>query len=350
MVDEIFLLILSCGVAFLFAWAFRTLPGEGWQILACLPGRKRPDGTWNGINLTYYGFFNALAYVIAATIFMLIIGSLGLPLPSALSVILPVLAIGIWASRYIARWVEKKPFTFSVGAASFACIIVAPWIIFLVNMTAGSWLMFYLPMIETLAAMGIAYAFGEGIGRLACISFGCCYGKPLSECHTLIQGVFARRHFVFLGKTKKIHYAGRLEGRPVVPVQALTAVLYTGTGIVSFYLFLKGFPKTALMLALFVTQSWRFASEFMRADYRGRGHISTYQFMSVLAMVYILILTFAYARPQSVTTNLIAGLQSLWNPGLILFLLFLWIFSFVYTGKSEVTCCAIDIQVVEKKT
>ena len=174
MVDEIFILMLTGGIVFLFAWAFRTLPGESWQILACLPGRKRPDGIWSGVNLTYYGFFNALAYVIAVIIFLLIMGSMGIALSIALTVILPVLAIGMGASRYIARWVEKKPSTFSVGAASFACIIIAPWIILLVNLTAGKWLLFHLPVIETLAAMVIAYAFGEGIGRLACISFGCC--------------------------------------------------------------------------------------------------------------------------------------------------------------------------------
>ncbi|PKN88736.1 MAG: prolipoprotein diacylglyceryl transferase [Deltaproteobacteria bacterium HGW-Deltaproteobacteria-1] len=350
MVDEIFLLTLSWGILLLFVWAFRTLPAEGWQILACLPGRKRPDGTWNGINLTYYGLFNALAYVIAVAIFMLIIGSLGIAPSAALTVILPILVIGMGASRYIARLVEKKPSTFSVGAASFVGIVIAPWTILLVNMTLGKWWLFHFPMLETLAAMLIAYAFGEGIGRLACISFGCCYGKPLSECHALIQKIFRRRHFVFQGRIKKIHYADRLEGRPVVPVQALTAVLYTGAGILSFYLFLKGFSSAALLLVLLVTQSWRFVSEFLRADYRGQSRVSAYQIMSLLAMGYILILMFAYAQPQRVAPALMKGFQLLWDPGLIIFLLVLGIVSFVYAGKSEVTNCTIDIHVVEKKT
>lgn len=217
-------------------------------------------------------------------------------------------------------------------------------------MTAGKWLMFYLPMIETMAAMMIAYAFGEGIGRLACISFGCCYGKPLSECHALIKQIFGRSHFVFQGKTKKIHYESQLEGRPVVPVQALTAVLYTGAGILSFYLFLKGFSRAALLLPLLVSQSWRFTSEFFRADYRGESTVSAYQIMSLLAMGYILLLVFAYAQPRRVTPTLMTGLQSLWDPGFIIFLLVLGIVSFVYTGKSETTNCTIDIQVVANNT
>ena len=67
-----------------------------------------------------------------------------------------------------------------------------------------------MPMLETMGAIFIAYAFGEGIGRLACISFGCCYGKPLSECNPLIERIFQRWNFAFQGKTKKIAYASIL--------------------------------------------------------------------------------------------------------------------------------------------
>jgi hypothetical protein len=50
----------------------------------------------------------------------------------------------------------------------------------------------------------IAYAFGEGLGRLACISFGCCYGVALPEAHPLLRHMFDRWHFVFSGSMKKI--------------------------------------------------------------------------------------------------------------------------------------------------
>ncbi|MCK7508245.1 MAG: hypothetical protein MZV70_32130 [Desulfobacterales bacterium] len=108
MFNEIFILILSGVIALLFSWAFRTLPEESWQILACLPTRKGSDGIWNGINLTYYGFFNALAYVFAVVMFLIMIGSLSIPLWGALYVVLPVLSICMWAARFIARWVEKN--------------------------------------------------------------------------------------------------------------------------------------------------------------------------------------------------------------------------------------------------
>jgi hypothetical protein len=86
-------------------------------------------------------------------------------------------------------------------------------------------------MTPALAAIMIAYAFGEGLGRLACISFGCCYGVALQEAHPLLRRVFDRWHFVFFGDTKKISYASGLAGKQVVPIQAITLLLYIGIGL-----------------------------------------------------------------------------------------------------------------------
>jgi hypothetical protein len=348
MYDEVFTLILSGAIAILFSWAFRTLSKENWQILACLPTRKAPDGIWNGINLTYYGFFNALAYLFAMIMFLIIMGSLNIKLLGTISLITPFLAICMLASRLIARWVEKKPHTFSVGAASFTGILIGPWIILLINITFGKSLGFQVPMLKTMAAILIAYAFGEGIGRLACISFGCCYGKPLDVCQPFIKRIFERRHFVFWGKTKKIAYAHKLEGQAVIPIQALTAMVYTGTGLLSFYLFLKGFTVAALVITLIVTQGWRFVSEFLRADYRGNGRITVYQMMTLFAVGYTLIFVKFIKEPEYGLPNLLMGVGSLWNPGLIIFLAVLWVVAFIYTGKSSVTCSTINIQIIEK--
>jgi hypothetical protein len=346
--DEIFILILAIGITVLFYWAFRKLPQEDWQILACLPRRKGPDGVWRGVNLTYYGFFNALAYLFAAIMFLIMMGALNMTIFGTLAVILPVLAICMPASRLIARWVEKKRHTFSVGGASFIGIIIVPWIIFLVNITLGKRFAFQVPILETMAAIFIAYAFGEGLGRLACISFGCCYGKPLGACNPLIKRIFRRWNFVFWGKTKKIAYSQKLDGQPVVPVQALTSVIYTGTGLTSFYFFLKGFSGAALIITLVMTQGWRFVSEFLRADYRGAGRISAYQIMTLLACIYTVFLIAFINISDSRLPDLLIGLKSLWNPGLIIFLGVLWVDVLVYTGKSNVTYSSINIQVIEK--
>ena len=348
MYNEIFTLTLAGIIAVLFSWAFRVLPKENWQVLACLPTRKGLDGIWQGINLTYYGFFNALAYLFAVVMFLIMMGSQNIKIAGTISLVIPFLAICMLASRLIARLVEKKRHTFSVGGASFAGILIAPWIIWLVNMTLGETLAFHLPVLETLAAIFIAYAFGEGTGRLACISFGCCYGKPISACHPLIKRIFRKWNFVFWGKTKKIAYAQQLEGQAVIPIQALTSVVYTGTGFLSFYLFLKGFSSTALITTLIVTQGWRFASEFLRADYRGHGFISAYQIMTLITICYTLIMVTLIKEPDYGSPNLLNGVISLWNPGIIVFLVVLWGVAFVYTGKSSVTCSSINIQIVEK--
>jgi hypothetical protein len=65
MLTELFLLTLTLSLVVLFRWGFRTLPGERWQIIGCLLGDKQKDGAWKGLNLTYYGFFNATAYLFA---------------------------------------------------------------------------------------------------------------------------------------------------------------------------------------------------------------------------------------------------------------------------------------------
>ena len=59
MLDEIFTGGLA-GVTFLlFYWSFRHLPEEKWQFVASIPRIKKTGGRWQGLNLTYYGLFNA---------------------------------------------------------------------------------------------------------------------------------------------------------------------------------------------------------------------------------------------------------------------------------------------------
>jgi prolipoprotein diacylglyceryltransferase len=204
MLDEIFILIIFIALVFIFRWAFQTLPDERWQIIGCIPYRRLSDGQWQGWNLTWYGFFNAIAVVFAVCMFLILIGSLSTPLIASLFLLALFLATCLPAAKIMAILIEKKQNTFTVGGASFIGILAAPWIISLTNVTAGKWLGFNITPMNVLAAMSIAYTLGEGIGRLACISFGCCYGKPLAECSPLINKIFQKHNFIFTGKTKKI--------------------------------------------------------------------------------------------------------------------------------------------------
>ena len=348
MFDEIFIAILFLALMLIFRWAFQTLPNERWQIIGCFPYLKLTDGSWQGWNLTWYGFFNAAAIVFAVCMFLILIGSLSIPLIAGLSLLTLLLAICLPAAKMMAFLIEKKQNTFTVGGASFIGIIAAPWIILLTNVTAGKWLGFNILLISALAAMSIAYMLGEGIGRLACISFGCCYGKPLADCSPLINKIFQKHNFIFSGKTKKIAYAHELDGQQVIPVQALTAVIYSLTGLAGCYLFLKGFTTAAFVLTLIVTQLWRIFSEFLRADYRGEGKISVYQIMASVACLYGLLIAYIFNITPAGTPDLALGLATIWNPAILIFLLVLWIATFFYMGKSRVTNSLIEIHVLRE--
>jgi hypothetical protein len=348
MLDEIFIIIVCLALAFTFRWAFQTLPDERWQIIACLPYRRLSAGRWQGWNLTWYGFFNAVAIVFAVCMFLILAGSLSIPLVATLSLFTLLFSICLPAAKIIAILIEKKQNTFTVGGASFIGILAAPWIISLTNVTAGKWLGFNITTINALAAMSIAYTLGEGIGRLACISFGCCYGKSLLESSPLINKIFQRHNFIFTGKTKKISYANDLDGQKVIPVQALTAVISSLTGLAGCYLFLKGFMTAAFVLTLTVTQLWRALSEFLRADYRGEGKISGYQILASIACLYGLFIAYIFNETSAGTPDLALGFAALWNPAVFIFLLALWIAVFFYLGKSRVTSSLIEIHVLKK--
>jgi len=337
MTELLFVSALAAMIAIMLIWGFRHLPHERWQILASMPMKKNDAGQWIGQNLTFYGVLSANAYVIGMIVFIVLMGFTGLSLPGIVALMAGLLAICVPASRWVARIVEKKRHTFTVGGASFVGILAAPLLVWAVNASIGGWGHFSAHPLAFLSALSIAYAFGEGIGRLACISFGCCYGKPLDQCHPAIQKLFAKWHFVFSGDTKKIAYAHGFQGRKVVPIQAVTAILYCTVGLMGVILFLGGFPKSALFLTLVTTQVWRTLSEFFRADFRGEYRFSAYQIMGLLAVAYALILTMVLPAPPPPDGTVMKGLRHLWHPGVILLIQATWIAIFLYTGRSQVT-------------
>ena len=351
MADELFVAVCGLLTLLLFRWAFRHLPREKWQFMAVVPICKNADNHWQGINLTYYGFFNATAYTLAGALVVVLTTAIAIPVGYTLLVLVIILGICMPSSRLIARIVEKKPHTFSIGGAFFIGVLITPPVVILTRPLAEQIFQTAVNPMAFLSAAAIAYCWGEGIGRLACISFGCCYGKPLTAVHPLLRALFRRWHFTFLGGTRKIAYAHRLEGVQVVPVQGITAVLYSLTALVSIYAFLNDAFRTALLLSLIVSQLWRFASEFMRADYRGNGRISAYQVMSLLAVLAAIGLAFLPApSPSGDTSSILKGLSALWHPAILLFLQVLWMAAFIYTGRSDVTTATIHFSVRRHQT
>lgn len=333
--------------AYLF-WGFRALPQERWQFIATLPLVKDADGHWRGANLTYYGFFSAAAYVLAVAVLLVLLGAIAIPTVVSLALAVGVLLVCVPASRILAVMVEKKRHSFSVAGAFFAALFAVPATVFVLNAAApGVWTT--LPYLPVMAAAAIAYAFGEGLGRLACISFGCCYGKRLEDTPAWVQRLFARWHFVFLGRTKKIAYASGLDGARVLPVQGLTALIFVTSGLFGCWLFLRGLETLAFVLTMTVTQLWRVYSETLRADYRGAGRVSAYQWMAVAGVVYAALLSYLLPVAIHSKANFLAGAASLWTPGMLLALQVLWITIFVYTGRSSVTAAKVTVHVCQDR-
>jgi Prolipoprotein diacylglyceryl transferase len=342
MENEIFIVILAIVFYLLLRWGFKALPGERWQIMATVPVRKIDSDRWDGFNLTYYGLFSANAYLMSMVIMFVLFGSIKIDIKTTVVLIIIMLAFCIPMARIVAIVVEKKAHTRTVGGAVFVGLLLAPLAILAVNKVMGS--VESVPIMPFMAALAISYSLGEGIGRLACISFGCCYGRALSECSPLLQRLFRDNSFIFSGKTKKIAYESGLEGERVFPVQAITAGLFTATGLFCTYLFLNGFYAVSFLFSVLVTQGWRALSEIFRADYRGGGRISVYQIMGIVAIMYSLIL-WNWSDDSNITANIMEGIHMVWQPEVIIFLLLVWLGIFLHTGCSKVTGSIISFHV-----
>ena len=344
MSNIIFISALICSLIGLLAWAFRHLPQERWQVLAVIPDQMLASGIWRGLNLTFYGVFNALAYTFAAAILILLLATAGMQMGQWMALIISVTLVCLPAAKFIARIVERKTNTLTVAGAAFAGMMFAPAIIILINLVSGQIGGPPLSLLPVMAALSIAYCFGEGIGRLACISFGCCYGRPLSTCPVWMQRMFSRWSFVFTGKSKKIAYAHHLDGHEVLPVQAITSVVLCLTGCITTLLYLNGDFSVAFLSAVCVEKLWRWLSEFFRADYRGSGAVTAYQWLSLASIPLAALLVFACPRSGSPgAMDILNGLSALWSPHALLFLEGIAVAIFLYTGRSRVTGSQLEI-------
>jgi prolipoprotein diacylglyceryltransferase len=171
---------------------------------------------------------------------------------------------------------------------------MAPWIVLLIKRLLYRWMEYNIEVLPILSVIAISYAFGEGTGRLACISFGCCYGKLVSDVHPMLRRIFAPFPFTFTGKTKKIAYAHGLDCQKVIPIQAVTSIIYITAGLVGLHFFFNKSYCAAFIIAILTTQLWRFFSEFLRADYRGERKISVYQIMGIIAFIYAIIISIVF--------------------------------------------------------
>jgi hypothetical protein len=327
-------------------WAFKKLPHENWQIMCAIPIAKQDQGSWRGLNVTYYGLIVAGAVVIGAALIIILTGAIGVPPVMTAITLLIMLALCGPAAKILALVVERKRHTLTIGGAAFVGVLASPFAVTLTNYLVGPTFAKEIPLVPMLAAIALGYTVSEGIGRLACISFGCCYGKPLSQCSPWVRWVVGNHGFVFSGKTKKIAYENGLDGIPVVPVQAFTALLYLATGSVAMFLYLNSAFALTLVVSMVISQTWRVLSETLRADYRGRGKISAYQIMAGLAVALTLVLGTLETTKTLTEPDILLGLRSVWDPAFILGLQALWVLIFLWTGVSRVTGSTLSFRVL----
>jgi len=331
MIEYIGIIGFGAALFAFIAWGGRVFPRERWQMLASVPLLNNGDGTWLGVNLTWYGALSALAYTLATATAVVLLGSVGMGLTGLTLMVAGMLGLCIPAARIIARIVEGKRNTLSVGGAAFVGIVAAPWV---------AWIVVHLTdegaVLPVLAALAIAYAVGEGVGRMACLSFGCCYGRPVSSLPEPWRRIFGGWNIVFQGQTKKAAYAHDLCGHALVPVQLMTAYLYCGAACLGMLFFAEHHFAMAMTVPLVVTQVWRVLSEFMRADYRGEQKISAYQIMAAVGTLYGLVPALTLSA-DGLAANLGQGLDALWSVPVLLLLQGVFLSVFLYTGRSSVT-------------
>jgi hypothetical protein len=348
MIDAAFIATLAALIAGLLLWGFKTLPQERWQMIAAVPVIKDRDGEWRGMNLTFYGFFSATGSIFGMALALLLLASMRVSMPVAVILVAGMIVLCLPASRLVAAVVEKKSNTYTIAGAAFVAAILLPPVLWFGGKYLAGWGL-ALYAVPTLAAAAIAYALAEAIGRLACMSFGCCYGMPLKDASPRLAKLFRRFHTVFHGETKKAAYASGLQHEPLIPVQALTSVVFTWSGLVGLVFFVMQYWRLALIVPVVGTWGWRAIAENLRADHRGNTRISIYQMMSIVALVYLA--GAAFLLPASgPAPDLIIGLSAVAKLPVFLVLQGLWVLMFLFYGRSRVTASVLSFHVVAERT
>lgn len=347
MINAAFVATLAAFMAGLLLWGFRTLPQERWQMIAAVPLVKGHDGEWRGMNLTFYGFFSATGSVFGIAMAILLLASVHVSMLVGIILVGGMLVLCLPASRVVAAVVEKKSNTYTIAGAAFVAAIVLPPVFWLGGRLLPSFGL-TLPIMPAMATAAIAYALAEGIGRLACMSFGCCYGRPLRDASPRLARIFRRFHTVFYGETKKAAYASGLQREPLVPVQALTSIVFAISGLIGLTCFFAEYWRLALLVPIVGTLGWRAVAENLRADHRGHTRISVYQVMSIIAVVYLTAMAFLVPAGGP-APDLGLGLLRTATLPVILVLESLWVFLFLFYGRSQVTASVVSFHVVSER-
>lgn len=344
MLSILFIVALAAFLLALITWGVRHLPAERWQMIAAVPIAKAADGSWQGLNLTFYGFFSATGTTFGCLMLLFLLASLGLPVYVSFALIAFVLFLCVPSSRLIAGIVERKRNTFTVAGAVFTATLLLPPLVIAASSLSRQRLS--IPVLPVFAAAINAYVLAEAIGRLACISFGCCYGVPLRQARPWLARLFHRHNLVLHGENKKASYASGFSGEPLIPVQALTSVLFAMGGLAGTALFLVERYRLAALIPLLTSYGWRICSEWLRADYRGGSTISHYQIMTIISLVYLAGVIALVPTSTGMKPELAIAFHQMSSAWVLVLGQLLWIGLFLYYGRSRVTSSVLSFHVV----
>jgi hypothetical protein len=333
MTVELSLIAIALIGVFSLRWGFKHLPEERWQFFAVLP-TARTEGGWQGVNITYYGIISALAYCFAISLFIFLCGAAKQSAVLVALFVAGLLVVAIPSSKFIARWVEGSAATFTVSGALFTTCLISPAVFYVVNAIGSLWNLSALHAPSVVAAATISYCLGEAIGRLGCLSFGCCYGKPLSQAGPIEQLIYSRTATTYRGALKKIAV-------PVIAVQSVASVVLFTLCLVGLWLFWAQFFASALLVTLGGSQAWRVYSESLRADDRGeatgQSGFTMYQWMATLTFVLTVTVAWLFAGTQPTPLNAHGGFEALFRTEVVLAVQLIFFAIIWFMGRSTVT-------------
>jgi hypothetical protein len=118
-------------------------------------------------------------------------------------------------------------------------------------------------------------------------------------------------------------------------------------GLAGVPLFLDGDFRAAAGLSLGLAFLWRFASEFLRADYRGKGRLSAYQWMAFACLAYVVSALGLLSVPMR-WPDIHRGLTLLTSPFTMLALAAIGVVVFIYLGVSKMTTATVRLGVRDR--
>ncbi len=317
---------------------FKKLPKEKYQFLLVIPYKKINNEEWRSLNITYYGLFNALGYSLGLFLCLFNFFALGIEKLDALYNLILIFTICMPISKLIPIYVEKTKHGFTIAGALFFGIITTPISTFLVYFFQGKLNLFYDNLLPILSTMSVSFLLGESIGRLGCISFGCCYGKKVEEVNnTFLKKVFNNFNTVYYGDLKKASYASNLNGIKTVPIQAMSVLINLILSFIGQLLFLESNYTLSLVITILGNQLFRFFAEFLRADYRGSDTITIYQKMSIINIAIITLIIYIFPSNKGILLDIQRGINYVFEYKVFIAILFVFFISFFYTGISTAT-------------